>query len=440
MKRAAVVFWLLGSAVLSSPAAAAPAHWVATGAAERAVITGGPWVLAEGTATNPTASYPTPNPGTSYFQPYYHAFVLGDDSAFLGFFDYRPKDLGEAVVAATSSDRGRTWTFAGEALQYTPPADKPNDDGFGHPFVIDVGGRVLLYTLDRSTGNVDSAGLVVSALHGSWRRPLRGAPATIPPSSELVRTEGLVDPDGIIAALPTPWGSTQILYLAKDISVTPNVTTVHLAESWDGISWYNDQLVSGLATPARPFIGPRGTLLSFDDGSFGLFFSAGLPGEDADALHFIGYAESNDLVDWTVVNDVDNPILSTDATKDPTGGQDWYHGRVYAPTAVVGDDGCTVTMMFSGYKTLKPKAAPTDYRQMGRVELSLCSDGKADAAGKTKAAVRPMPALAPSSSSSDGGGAVGGCSAAPGRDRDATVALMLLGLALTFAARRLFLH
>ncbi|HEX8953539.1 MAG TPA: hypothetical protein VF945_16900 [Polyangia bacterium] len=421
----------------SSTALAAPAHWVATGAPERAVISGGPWVLGEGTATNPTAGYPTPNPGTNYFQPYYHAFVVGDDAAYLGFFDYRPKDLGEAVVAATSTDRGRTWTFAGEALMYTPPADKPNDDGFGHPFVLDIGGRTLLYTLDRSPGNVDAAGLVVSELHGGgWRRPLRGAPATVPPASALVRTEGLVDPDGIIAALPSPWGSTEILYLAKDISVTPNVTTVHVAESWDGIAWDNDRIVNGLVTPARPFVGPRGTLVQFDDRSFGLFFSAGLPGEDADALHFIGYAESDDLVDWTVVNDVGNPILSTDGAKDPTGGQDWYRGRVYAPSAVVGDDGCTVTMMFSGYKTLKPKAAPNDYRQMGRVELSLCgSDDKSDAVGKTKTAVHPAAAL--SMSPSQGGATTGGCSVTGSTNgpRATLPALIVLGLAL--AAQRL---
>jgi hypothetical protein len=245
----------------------------------------------------------------------------------------------------------------------------------------------------------------------------------------------LTNPDGILAAIPSPWGSVQILYLAKDITANPNTTTVHLAESWDGVNWDNDQLVTGLVTAARPFIGPRGLLVQYDDGSFGLFFSAGLPGEDSDALHFIGYAESDDLVDWTVVNDVDNPILSTDATKDPTGGQAWYAGRVYAPTGVVGDDGCTITMMFSGYKTLKPKKAPNDYRQMGRLELTMCDVEKADSAGKPKSAVRPLAAIAPTTAGDTT--VVGGCEAAPGREGSA-LALLPLGLVLAFIARRRF--
>jgi MYXO-CTERM domain-containing protein len=400
----------------ASPALALPARWTPIGKPERAVVTGGPWVLAEGTAAAPTATYPARNRGTNPFAPYYHAYVTGDDSLFIGYFDYRPKDLGEAVVAAASVDRGRSWYVLSQALTYTPPSDKPNDDGIGHPFALTVGGNTWLYGLDRSAKNVDSAGLVINPIAGDLWDPLAGAPdAATPGAPDLFRTEGLTHPDGIIDAIPRWDGSVQVLYLAKDTTVTPNVTSVHLATTFDGISFHHDRVVSGLVSEARPFIGPRGTVVSYNDGSYGLFFSAGLPGEDADAFHFIGYAESDDLLHWTVINDVEKPILSTEAAKDPTGGQPWYAGRVYAPSLVPSDDGCSGTLMFSGYKTIKPKNAPTDYRQIGRVELSLC--GKRDSVGSTKLAGKLPPRTALH-------GAAGGC--AVGGDASATGPLTLL--------------
>lgn len=424
---------LLSALLLSSTALADPTRWVATGPAERAVITGGPWVLAEGTAAAPTANYPAPNPGTNAFAPYYHPYVVGDDSLFVGWFDYRPKDLGEAIVAAYSTDRGRSWTFQSQALTYTPPSDKPNDDGLGHPFVMDVGGRTLLYTLDREPSHADRAGLIVHEIFTDGD-PLAGAPGVARPgATDYLRTDGLANPDGIIDVVGG-WPTT-VLYLAKDVSVRPNVTTVHLADSWDGVHWENDRLVDGLATAARPFIGPRGTLLAYSDGSWGLFFSAGLPGEDADALHFIGYAESSDLQRWTVINDVGNPILSTEASKDPTGGQPWYAGRVYAPSVVPSDDGCAVTMMFAGYKTLKPKNALNDYRQIGRVELTACgSDGAKTASlarAQTRAAAAPK-ADAPSTRTR----VSSGCSVAPVARDGAPLGLALLTLSALLASSR----
>ncbi len=67
-----------------------------------------------------------------------------------GYFDYRPKDADEALVAATSTDGGKDWTYDGEALEQNPgycPTADTNDDGQGHANVITVGGRSYLYTL-----------------------------------------------------------------------------------------------------------------------------------------------------------------------------------------------------------------------------------------------------------------------------------------------------
>jgi hypothetical protein len=342
--------------------------WVPAGPAQRASVTGGPWVLAQG-----ATAFPTANPGTNLFQPYYQAHTDGSDTVIQGYFDYRPKDQAESIVAARSTDGGKSWTVQSEVLRYTPPAASPNDTGEGHPFVIALGGQTLLYTLDRSTGNVDSAGLFVRTVTPGASDPLAGAPATASPGDTSVqRTVGLTDPDGIIAVIPGTSNPLRVLYLSKDITPTPQVTSVHLADTTDGIHFTNDQVVSGLVTTARPFIGPRGTLVKYPDGHYGLFFSAGLPGEDSDAFHFIGYAESPDLMTWSVVNDVDNPLVSTDATKDPTGGQSWYAGRVYAPSVTFSADGCTGTMIFSGYKTIKPKDAIDDYRQVSTLTLGSC--------------------------------------------------------------------
>jgi hypothetical protein len=395
---------LLLCALTASTASAATVTWSPVAPPTRATIAAGPWVLAQG-----TAAYPTPNPGINSFQPYYQAYTTGTDQIIQGYFDYRPKDLGEAIVAATSTDGGRSWTFQSQALVYTPDPAAPDDLGEGHPFVWSIGGHTYLYTLDRSTGAVDALGLLVREIAPTAADPLAGAPADADPGSTTVqRTVGLSDPDGILAIVPGAPG--QLMVLQKDVSVTPNVVTVHLVGSSDGINFDHDRVVDGLVTAAQPFVGPRGTLVQYSDGHYGLFFSAGLPGEDADAIHFIGYAESDDLVSWSLVNDVDHPLLSTDATRDPTGGQLWYAGRVYAPSVTLSADQCNATLTFSGYQTLKVKDAPDDYRQVGALSLGRCAapadGGAGDAAlpGSDGVAAGSDGGAAPGS---DGGAAAG---------------------------------
>src|SRR5262249_53957860 len=80
-----------------------------------ATISAGPWVLAQGSAT-----FPSPNLGINSFQPYYQAYTTGSDTVIQGYFDYRPKGLGEAIVAARSTDAGRSWSFQSQVLTYLP--------------------------------------------------------------------------------------------------------------------------------------------------------------------------------------------------------------------------------------------------------------------------------------------------------------------------------
>ena len=50
-------------------------------------------------------------------QPYYFPFITGHGDHLQGYFDYRPKDINEAIVAAVSRDGGKTWNFQQEVLQ-----------------------------------------------------------------------------------------------------------------------------------------------------------------------------------------------------------------------------------------------------------------------------------------------------------------------------------
>jgi len=139
-----------------------------------------------------------PAGSTLPFAPYYFPHVVRNgDGSLTGYFDYRPKDADEAIVAATSTDNGATWTYDGEALQqsptYCPTADN-NDDGQGHPNVLTVNGTSYLYTLQRPAGDSQGVGLLVHALNPTPSNPLNGLPAAEPVG---------IDPDAFATAATT---------------------------------------------------------------------------------------------------------------------------------------------------------------------------------------------------------------------------------------------
>jgi hypothetical protein len=154
-----------------------------------------------------------------------------------------------------------------------------------------------------------------------------------------------------------------------------------------GFTWTTD--VSATATR---WLATAGTILKLEGSKFGLLFSGGgcIDG-DSDAFHYIGYAESRDLLHWTVVNGINNPVVSTapfTIAADPngipaTGGSPvtvpanapvagntmgWFFGRVYAPSATLFDHH-DITVVFAGYHTPKPKNGLGDYLTIGRVSL-----------------------------------------------------------------------
>src|SRR5215469_3024170 len=99
--------------------------WSANGSPTETYITGGPWTLEQSGAGNGLKSsgycdsnkVQIGNPGTERMEPYYFPFIQGHGKNLQGYFDYRPKDTDEAVVAANSTDGGLTWTFQQEVLQ-----------------------------------------------------------------------------------------------------------------------------------------------------------------------------------------------------------------------------------------------------------------------------------------------------------------------------------
>jgi hypothetical protein len=195
--------------------AAAQAQWTASSAPVQSTIAGGPWTLDQGQSTTGGTSGPYNGPITycsggtaggtpivnssatvNTFHPYYFPLVTGRGSSVKGYFDYRPKNINEAIVAAASNDAGKTWTFNQQVEQLTtmcPASDTNsggNDDGQGHPAIVSFGGANWLYTLDRRNGHVDFDGLIVHTLSPTASQPLGNLPANspfmIPPTSNVI--------------------------------------------------------------------------------------------------------------------------------------------------------------------------------------------------------------------------------------------------------------
>ncbi len=125
---------------------------------------------------------------------YFPHIVENADGTLTGYFDYRPKDADEAIIAATSTDNGRTWTYDGEALEENPgycPSADTTDDGEGHPNVLTIGGNTYFYTLPRAAGDMQGVGMIVHQFSPTEADPLAGLPAT-----ESVG----IDPDAFVPA------------------------------------------------------------------------------------------------------------------------------------------------------------------------------------------------------------------------------------------------
>jgi hypothetical protein len=191
--------------------------------------------------------------------------VFGGKPPVIGLFDWRPKDIDEAVVVAESDDDGLTWYFMQTLLELNPDYSNPisggydpastntgcpasmadtnaatvsingatADDGWGHAAILQLPGvpasnGQFLYMLDRNTSNmsgtstpiVDNAPLhVINLTASSNKFPLWNTNSTSNDIKSIKTTltntpdagspvvvhdsVGLLNPDGIMAVFPT---------------------------------------------------------------------------------------------------------------------------------------------------------------------------------------------------------------------------------------------
>jgi hypothetical protein len=285
-------FTLCVSAALFAPvfagtAVAQSAAWTATSPAVQATIAGGPWTLGQGGTSTGGGAYDGPipycTPGNSAggtelvnspstvntFNPYYFPFIVGSGQSVKGYFDYRPKNINEAIVEATSTNAGQSWTFQQMAEQLTtecPNSDANtansggNDDGEGHPSIISFGGTTWLYTLNRTTPHVDSDGLIVHNILPRGVNALNplplNSPFLQPPAANVIAGWNFNSLSGtqLTPAPSTGAGSAHSLGMTNGYTYTmppPNVGSV------DGSNVTKTTLSSDPSGEAAGNIGPN---------------------------------------------------------------------------------------------------------------------------------------------------------------------------------------
>lgn len=208
----------------------------------------------------PMAPFYFPLVYTTTLTPTGNAF--GGKPPIIGLFDWRPKDIDEAVVVAESDDQGVTWYFMQTVLELNPDLTNPisggysasatstgcpaaitdtnanntsangstADDGWGHASILQLPGAgnaktgQYLYLLDRNTnGVVDVAPLhAINLAQASNKFPIWNTNSTATGANDIKSIEsalvnttgsttpvvvqdtvGLLNPDGILAVFPT---------------------------------------------------------------------------------------------------------------------------------------------------------------------------------------------------------------------------------------------
>ncbi len=150
------------------------------------------------------------------------------------------------------------------------------------------------------------------------------------------------------------------------------------------INFTNEYTNDTTSATATRFLGVNGTLLQYNDGTYGMFFSGGNCSDgDSDAYGYIGYAHSVGPTanTFTIDNGYSNPFagLKTDYSFPQGGTRSYYTGRTYAPQVVASADGRSAELIFSGYQydkpttdlsTTEPTTGPAQYRNILYVPLS----------------------------------------------------------------------
>lgn len=191
------------------------------------------------------------------FSPYYFPdVVMNSDGTLTGYFDFRPKDADEEIVAARSNVGGTSWTVEGTALDqnqgYCPSGDT-NDDGEGHPYVADLGPTTDLYTLQRALGDYPGSDLDAFPINPGMSNPLSGLQAStsigVDPNTFATAATPLLPSAGTNIPVSTLGGDTVNGNSTSETDSSSNTLTVPDPSALpNGAAQYEDvtQTASGL--------------------------------------------------------------------------------------------------------------------------------------------------------------------------------------------------
>jgi hypothetical protein len=307
-------------------------------------------------------------------------------------------NVGPVMVAPAGGGYFPQITINFPALGITAVNNNPN---FGVRLVSAYdtsAGAPSPATYTAATLSSNGAPMVINNNSGNWRFDEINVLGTSNISSTIplpAKTSGLINPDGILAQVPNVY-PFKILYVDKTLngdyafpsgqqcpvagasgSINHDTEYIHLATSPDGIHWTDGGVVNGLNDPTTVsntglrYMAPNGSLVKLPGGKWGLFFGGGncLDG-DSDGFHAIMYAESADLMNWTIYNGISNPIATVDPTVTAILGptQTWFTGRVYNPQALWASPN-TLNLIFTGYDAAY-SGDISNYRTIGHATLS----------------------------------------------------------------------
>ncbi len=183
--------------------------------------------------------------------------AFGGQPPIIGLFDWRPKDIDEALVAAESDDNGKTWFFMQTVLELNPDYTNPisggfsatatstgcpatlgstnanfvsangsqADDGWGHAAVIQLPGAgnvktgQFLYMLDRNTNDIP--GTTTSIVDGAplWVINLTGSTNKFPIWNTNSTGAGNNDIKSISSALNNTAGSATPVVVQQTVGL-----------------------------------------------------------------------------------------------------------------------------------------------------------------------------------------------------------------------------
>jgi hypothetical protein len=242
--------------------------------------------------------------------------AFGGDPPIIGLFDWRPKDIDEALVVAESDDNGKTWYFMQTILELNPDYTNPAsggysatstntgcpasitgsnasfvsvngataDDGWGHATIVQLpgvgnastGGQ-FLYMLDRNTSNipgtttpiVDNAPLhVIQLSHASNKFPICNTNNTNPGNNDIKSistalvnsvADAGADTNAVVVqattGLQNPDGIMAVFPTATTAAAGSAVTVLYVQKIVDGDNTGSTALPPAEQCTAAPFSG-----------------------------------------------------------------------------------------------------------------------------------------------------------------------------------------